>query len=125
MLSVIASITGHRSALSAKQIESLILTACWSVIGVELPVGAKGGGKKQAPERKPGLARTSKREVLLQEAVLLFYQRGYHDVSIEEIGAAAGINASSVYRHFASKADLLAAAFHRASDRLTDRKSVV
>ncbi|MER2244013.1 TetR/AcrR family transcriptional regulator, partial [Rhodococcus sp. (in: high G+C Gram-positive bacteria)] len=113
VLSVIASITGHRSALSAKQIEALILAACWSVVGVELPVGVEGGAGAAASERKTGLVRTSKREVLLQEAVQLFYQRGYHDVSIEEIGAAAGINASSVYRHFASKADLLAAAFHR------------
>ncbi len=119
VLSVIASITGHRSALSAKQIEALILAACWSVIGVELPAAEEDGARAEASERKTGLVRTSKREVLLQEAVLLFYQRGYHDVSIEEIGAAAGINASSVYRHFASKADLLAAAFHRASDRLT------
>ena len=119
VLSVIASITGHRSALSAKQIEALILAACWSVIGAELPAAEEDGARAGASERKTGLVRTSKREVLLQEAVLLFYQRGYHDVSIEEIGAAAGINASSVYRHFASKADLLAAAFHRASDRLT------
>ena len=48
----------------------------------------------------------------------IFDRRGYHEPSIEEIGAAAGINASSVYRHFPSKADLLAAAFYRAADRL-------
>lgn len=117
VLSVIASITGHRSALSAKQIESLILSACWSVVEVRLPSRVRVGDGE--PERGVGLVRTSKREVLLGEAVSLFYQRGYHDVSIEELGAAAGITASSVYRHFSSKAELLAAAFHRASDRLT------
>jgi AcrR family transcriptional regulator len=39
-------------------------------------------------------------------------------VSIEEIGAAAGISGPSVYRHFPSKAALLAAIGRRAADRL-------
>jgi AcrR family transcriptional regulator len=37
---------------------------------------------------------------------------------MEDIGGAVGINASSVYRYFPSKGDLLAAAYYRASDRL-------
>jgi AcrR family transcriptional regulator len=47
-----------------------------------------------------------------------FDERGYHAVSIADIGEAAGINASSVYAHFASKAELLAAAYYRASSRI-------
>lgn len=119
MLSVIASITAHRSALSTKQIASVIMSVCWSIAGVDLPSAEPDAARATTPGRPPGLAPVTKREVLLREAVLLFYRSGYHEVSIEEIGAAAGINASSVYRHFAGKADLLAAAFHRASDRLT------
>lgn len=65
-----------------------------------------------------GLPVTSKREQLLTEAIRIFGRNGYHESGIEEIGAAVGINASSVYRHFDSKADLLAAAFHRTADRL-------
>ncbi len=60
----------------------------------------------------------NKREVVLNEAILLFEAHGYHEVSIEDIGQAAGINASGVYRYFSSKSDLLAAAFHRAAERL-------
>jgi AcrR family transcriptional regulator len=37
---------------------------------------------------------------------------------MEEIGAAAGIAGPSVYRHFAGKAELLAAAGYRMADRL-------
>ncbi|MBF6476865.1 TetR/AcrR family transcriptional regulator, partial [Nocardia cyriacigeorgica] len=48
----------------------------------------------------------------------IFGRQGYHEASIEEIGSAVGINASSVYRYFSSKSDLLAAAFHRTGDRL-------
>ncbi len=40
------------------------------------------------------------------------------EVAIADIGEAAGINASSVYSHFAGKADLLAAAYYRATNRL-------
>lgn len=59
-----------------------------------------------------------RRERLLAEAIRLFRERGYHQVSISDIGQAAGINASSVYTHFASKAELLAAAYYRATSRL-------
>ena len=120
ILSVIGSITAHRSALPPKQIESLMLSICWSVIDMELPPRVPSVVPSSGGRSISGLVRTSKHEVLLHEAVLLFYQRGYHEVSIEEIGAAAGITASSVYRYFPSKADLLAAAFHRASERLSE-----
>lgn len=113
-ISVVASITAHRSVLSAKQIESLLLSTARKVLATDLPDSADA-----PPPGKAEIAHNSKRETLLHEAILLFYRHGYHSVSIEDIGAAAGINASSVYRHFASKADLLAAAFGRASDRLT------
>lgn len=119
VLSVIGSVTAHRSSLPPKQIESLLLSVCWSVIDMELPPRISTTVPSSGAKSIRGLIRTSKREVLLHEAVLLFYERGYHEVSIEEIGAAAGITASSVYRHFPSKADLLAAAFHRASEQLT------
>jgi AcrR family transcriptional regulator len=54
----------------------------------------------------------------MAEALRLFHRHGYHAVSMEDIGRAAGINASSVYRHFAGKADLLAAIYYRAAERV-------
>lgn len=116
-LSVIGSITAHRAPLPAKRIEDVLRGAAWSVLRCELPPAAAGPPRDAPPH--VGLAMASKREALLHEAMTLFDRRGYHEVSIEEIAAAAGMNASGVYRHFAGKSDLLAAAFHRASDRLT------
>ncbi|WP_072802852.1 TetR/AcrR family transcriptional regulator [Rhodococcoides yunnanense] len=113
-ISVVASITSHRSALSSKQIEELMLNGAWSVLRVD-PSAEVGPVHRAAAAE----AMLSTREVLLRQSILLFYRHGYHDVSIEDIGAAAGITASSVYRHFPSKAELLAAAFHRANERLT------
>ncbi|EFC83394.1 TetR/AcrR family transcriptional regulator [Parafrankia sp. EUN1f] len=74
--------------------------------------GLPDGGS--APMR-PG----SRREALLTEAVRLFDRLGYHAVSIDDIGRAAGINASGVYRYFPGKADLLAAVYYRAAERLS------
>ncbi|MFB7721392.1 TetR/AcrR family transcriptional regulator [Nocardia sp. NPDC056100] len=115
VLSAIGSVTGHRTALSNARIVALLNDICWDILRAELP-----------PPPPPvtgdaivrGLPVISKREQLLTEAIRIFGRQGYHESSIEEIGAAAGINASSVYRYFSSKADLLAAAFHRTGERV-------
>ncbi|MGW0042956.1 TetR/AcrR family transcriptional regulator [Rhodococcus sp. NPDC003348] len=116
-LSVIGSITAHRAALANRRIEKLLHTAAWAVARCDL-AGARPAVTAVDDPADGGPSVTSKRELLLTEAMKIFNVRGYHESSIEEIGAAAGINASSVYRHFPSKADLLAAVFYRAADRL-------
>jgi AcrR family transcriptional regulator len=68
--------------------------------------------------RRPGPAR---RAQLLQVTARLFAERGFHGVSIEDIGAAAGISGPGVYRHFPSKDALLAEMLVDVSERLRDR----
>lgn len=114
MLSIVGSITVHRASLSPRRLERLLLDACRTVSRVDLPAPT---GPDVAPAPMTGISLSNKREVL-NESIVLFHARGYHEVSIENLGTAAGINASGVYRHFASKSDLLAAAFQRAADRL-------
>ncbi|WP_305093596.1 TetR/AcrR family transcriptional regulator [Prescottella sp. R16] len=118
MLGVIGSITVHRTTLPPRRLDRLLLGACRAVADVE-PVTVDDDG---VPSALPGADASSddRREALLGAAVTAFHARGYHDVSIEDIASAAGITASGVYRHFTGKADLLAAAFHRAADRLAD-----
>ncbi|NKY52412.1 TetR/AcrR family transcriptional regulator [Nocardia vermiculata] len=115
MLGVIGSITAHRTALSNTRLTDLILDMCWSLLHTELPP-LPDATAANTPVR--GLPLSSKREQLLTESIRIFGRQGYHEASIEEIGAAVGINASSVYRYFASKSDLLAAAFHRTGERV-------
>jgi AcrR family transcriptional regulator len=50
---------------------------------------------------KPGARR------LIEIAVPLFAERGYHGVSIRDLTSAAGINVASFYNHFKSKEQLL------------------
>ncbi|WP_083883696.1 TetR/AcrR family transcriptional regulator [Nocardia higoensis] len=116
MMSAIASIAHHRTALSGARLLPLLRDMCWAVLRVDLPPAPPPVEQEPAPR---GLPITSKREQLLTEAIRIFGRQGYHEASIEEIGAAVGINASSVYRYFSSKADLLAAAFHRTGDRVS------
>ncbi|MFC4124656.1 TetR/AcrR family transcriptional regulator [Nocardia rhizosphaerae] len=114
-LSSLASIAAHRTTLAHARMLALQLDMAWAIVRAELPPAP---GEAEPDRQNRGLPVTSKREQLLTEAIRIFGRNGYHESGIEEIGAAVGINASSVYRHFDSKADLLAAAFHRTGDRL-------
>ena len=115
VLSAIASISSHRTALATGRLLPLLRAMSWSILRADLPPAPTEAEPGPATR---GLPVTSKREQLLTEAIRIFGRQGYHEASIEEIGAAVGINASSVYRYFTSKADLLAAAFHRTGDRV-------
>ena len=55
---------------------------------------------------------------ILEAAADLVGRKGFHAVSIAEIGAAAGITGSGVYRHFDSKSAVLVALFDRVIDDL-------
>ncbi|WSU56006.1 TetR/AcrR family transcriptional regulator [Streptomyces sp. NBC_01092] len=66
-------------------------------------------GPAHAPARSAGggLAPASRREALVGAATELFGSRGFHEVSLDDIGAAAGIAGPSVYKHFAGKGEIL------------------
>lgn len=46
------------------------------------------------------------KEKILLEALTLFAQKGYKAVSVEEIAAAVGIKAPSLYKHYKGKRDI-------------------
>jgi AcrR family transcriptional regulator len=50
----------------------------------------------------------TRREQILATAAQLFAARGFHGVSVAEIGAACGISGPALYKHFASKDAMLA-----------------
>lgn len=61
-----------------------------------------------------------RREQLLDAAARLFAERGYHDVGIDDIGAAVGISGPGIYRHFAGKQALLEELVDRGMTRILD-----
>lgn len=61
-----------------------------------------------------------RRERILRAAAELVAERGFHSVSMADIGGAAGIVGSGVYRHFESKAAVLLALLDDGMTRLLD-----
>lgn len=72
-------------------------------------------GEPTAPARTRDPAR---KERILAAAADLVAHKGYHAVSMADIGAAAGITGSGIYRHFDSKSAVLTALFDRVIDYL-------
>jgi len=66
--------------------------------------------------RETEKARTRQR--YLDAAAELFARRGFHAVSIDELGAAAGVSGPALYRHFAGKEAVLAEILVGVSERL-------
>jgi AcrR family transcriptional regulator len=68
----------------------------------------------------------ARKERILTAAADLVAGKGYHAVSMADIGAAAGITGSGIYRHFESKSAVLVALFDRVIDGLlADEETVV
>ena len=62
--------------------------------------------------------RRTRRDEILEIAVGLFATRGYHGVSMDDIGAAAGVTGPALYHHFAGKEAMLVAALIPVSEQL-------
>lgn len=55
---------------------------------------------------------------ILRTAERLFYERGYGAVPVDLIGETMGITGPAIYSHFRGKADILAALYDEAMDRM-------
>lgn len=60
----------------------------------------------------------ARKQRILDAAADLFARKGFHSVSMEDIGEAVGITASAIYRHYDSKTAVLVAMFDRVIDQL-------
>jgi AcrR family transcriptional regulator len=76
---------------------------------------AAGARPAPTPRRRD----PERRQRILAAAAGLVAERGYHEVAMSDIGAAAGIVGSGIYRHFDGKSAVLVALFDRVIDDLT------
>ncbi|HSU05878.1 MAG TPA: TetR/AcrR family transcriptional regulator, partial [Acetobacteraceae bacterium] len=60
-------------------------------------------------ERTREEIQAEKRERILQEAVALFYARGFTATTLDDVAAELGVTKPFIYTYFRSKTDLLAA----------------
>lgn len=58
-----------------------------------------------------------RKQQILDQAVRLFIERGFHSVKLEEIAEASGVTARALYRHYDNKQALLAAAIRTGQEQ--------
>ena len=63
-------------------------------------------------------AEPTRREQILATAAELFAARGFHGVSVSDLGAACGISGPALYKHFPSKQAMLAEMLVSISEQL-------
>ena len=61
-----------------------------------------------------------RREDILDAALDLFAERGFHGTAIPDIASAAGVAAGTIYRHFSGKEELVNVLYRRAKQELVD-----
>lgn len=83
----------------------------------EEPTGPRGATTTR-PVTSRARAKADRRRALLEAAAELFADRGFHGVSLEDLGTAAGVSGPAVYRHFANKQAVLAELLIGVSARL-------
>jgi AcrR family transcriptional regulator len=108
LFSAVTSPSYHKLEMPRGRFEELLGDAVVAVAAQPPLVFSRAGGGAASEVSSPVEHRaSSRRRLLLSAATRLFAERGYTAVTTEDIGAAVGIAGPSVYKHFASKQDLL------------------
>ncbi len=75
----------------------------------------------EGPQKRDRRSREDVSEALLDAAATLASERGSGHVTVRDIAARAGVNATFVHRYYGSKQNLMRAAMVRAQERLASR----
>lgn len=114
-LAVIAVLTSpayHSTPLPAERIATLTADLALAAAAVRLDL------RRGPAEASQGVTSTTRPAAIMAAATRLFSARGYQSVTMQDIGDAVGATSTSLYRHFATKGDLLTAIMTRATEAL-------
>jgi len=70
------------------------------------------------PPAKRTVAALAKEKRILESALLLFSQRGFHGTAVPEVAKHAEVGAGTIYRYFENKEDLVNAVFRHSKNKL-------
>ncbi|NMD56010.1 MULTISPECIES: TetR/AcrR family transcriptional regulator [Tsukamurella] len=115
LISVTGSVTAHRTVLAQKRAEAVLGAAARQELA--LPAPPVPYTVAPPPEPTPDAGR---QEQVLVEAIEQIFRHGFHNVSMGQIGRAAGIVPSGMYRYFPSKAGILVSALDQAAKGVAD-----
>ncbi|MBC9715224.1 TetR/AcrR family transcriptional regulator [Streptomyces sp. TRM66268-LWL] len=114
-LGVIGSVTQHHNAIARRRLEEVLLTSALRV-AASAPASAVNAPRPvELPA--PPVPRT-RRAQILAAAIPLFARDGFAKVTNGQIAQAVGIAPSALYRHYATKTDILVAACLQAAGLL-------
>ncbi|MEU0133154.1 TetR/AcrR family transcriptional regulator [Streptomyces sp. NPDC006296] len=114
-LGAVGSITMHHTSIAQRRAEELLLASALRVAGTD-PAAGRGGARAVEAATRP-VPRTRRAEILAA-AVPLFARDGFASVTNGQIAEAVGLTPSALYRHYAGKVDILAAACLHAAELL-------
>jgi AcrR family transcriptional regulator len=80
----------------------------------------QGNAAQRSSSTQRSKAKENRRQALLTAAASLFAVNGFNRVSLEDLGAAAGVSGPAVYRHFPGKHAVLADLLVTVSEELLD-----
>ena len=66
------------------------------------------------------MRRAEKKDFLIDTAIRLFNRHGYHATGVDRLMEETGIAKTTLYRHFASKVDLIVAALAKVDEQARD-----
>jgi AcrR family transcriptional regulator len=112
VLATLASPSGYRTRMPPRAQQRILAAAAQAACRARWdPAGD--------PAAPAAPARAADRVTeLLDTAIRLFAARGYQAVSLDDIGAGLGLAGPSLYHYYATKSDILVAAFARAAEWL-------
>ncbi len=119
-LGVLATPSVTHIGLEDDRVRTVLATAALACLRSAPPTGP--GAEPDGPAT-PEDGPSSRRREIVDRAVALFHEHGYVVVSLDEIGAAVGMAGPSLLHHFASKSDILTAAFDLGSERLRSEQA--
>ena len=76
--------------------------------------------REEPTVRAKRLPREVRERQILDAAVTVFSQNGYHDASMDEISEVAGISKPMIYAYLGAKEELFAACLHREATRMLE-----
>jgi AcrR family transcriptional regulator len=82
---------------------------------------ARSRRRKSTPRPRKRLTAEQRRAAILEAAVAVFADRGFHSASIDDVATAAGISKALIYEHFESKQELYASLLDQEADELFAR----
>ncbi|HEX3794186.1 MAG TPA: TetR/AcrR family transcriptional regulator [Acidimicrobiales bacterium] len=115
VLGVTGAMTLLRTGVVRPRLDELLIEASLRMLRMPAAAPTTGTPQHVEPSWQPQISR---REAILNAALTLMRVKGYAGVGIDEIGEAAGISGPAVYRHYASKSDILLDAYDRVGSRV-------